>query len=219
MDYNDWYHLGITDSSRHPRAWKLDTPLAQFYEIPGFLTKDYCEFVIKNIDKMLVPSEVTFGDNNYRTSRTCHLFDVNAQLVEDLDIYFSDVLGVDPEYSEPIQGQRYDPGQYFKEHNDWFDPEGDEYLENCSIGGQRTWTVMVYLNAVEEGGQTDFPLIGRCFTPVQGTALAWNNLYIDGTPNIDVMHEALPVLKGSKYIITKWYREKPGRCTPIEIVS
>jgi prolyl 4-hydroxylase len=78
---------------------------------------------------------------------------------------------------------------------------------------------MVYLNTVEEGGETDFPLIGRGFTPVQGTALAWNNLYEDGTPNIDVLHEALPLLKGRKYIITKWFRENPGRWLQSETIN
>lgn len=212
VDYKDWCNVALTDPFRQPRAWKLDTPLAQLYEIPDFLTEDQCCFVMDSIDQLLVPSEVTFGDNSYRTSRTCHFPDVNPKLTKILDDYFSYVLGVSPNYAEPIQGQRYDPGQYFKSHNDWFDPDGPEYLENCCIGGQRTWTIMVYLNAVEKGGQTDFPLLGKRFTPVQGTAIAWNNLYMDGTPNPDVLHEALPVVQGNKYIITKWYREKPGRC-------
>lgn len=211
MNYKDWFNAALTNPSNTPRAWKTDTQQAQLYEIPGFLTKDYCKFVMDNIDTMLVPSEVTFGDRNYRTSRTCYLSDVNPILTKELDEYISNLLGVSAEYSEPIQGQRYDPGQYFKAHHDWFDPDGEEYGENCDVGGQRTWTAMVYLNTVEEGGETDFPLIGRSFTPIQGTALAWNNLYADGSPNIDVLHEALPVLKGRKYIITKWYREKPGR--------
>lgn len=212
MDYRDWFNVLLTDPRQQPRAWKLDTPFAQIYEIPDFLTEDLCNLVIDNIDRLLVPSEVTYGDSSYRTSRTCHFPDVNPELTDILDNYFSSVLGVSPDYAEPIQGQRYDPGQYFKEHHDWFDPDSEEYFENCAVGGQRTWTIMVYLNNVEKGGQTDFPLLDRKFTPVQGTALAWNNLYPDGTPNPDVLHEALPVIKGNKYIITKWFRAEVGRC-------
>lgn len=213
MDWNDWFNVSITRKQSKFFANKIDTDLAQIYEVPNLFTEKECQFVINTIDHFLIPSEVTYGNSNYRTSRTCHLPDVNPELVSILDQYLSLVLGVYQEYSEPIQGQRYDPGQYFKEHNDWFDPDTEEYIEHCEIGGQRTWTVMVYLNDVQEGGETYFPLLGHTFKPERGKALMWNNLYADGTPNEDVLHEALPVIKGRKYIITKWYREKPGLCS------
>ena len=69
----------------------------------------------------------------------------------------------------------------------------EEYATHTASGGQRTWTVMVYLNAVERGGETLFRRLGRSFTPVPGMALAWNNLHADGTPNHFTLHEALPV--------------------------
>ena len=43
-----------------------------------------------------------------------------------------------------------------KEHTDWFAPGTEEFDRHTSPGGQRTWTVMVYLNAVEAGGETRF---------------------------------------------------------------
>lgn len=70
---------------------------------------------------------------------------------------------------------------------------------------------MIYLNAVEAGGETRFRLLDRSFTPVPGLALAWNNLMADGTSNLYVLHEALPVQQGRKYVITKWFRAEPGR--------
>ena len=70
---------------------------------------------------------------------------------------------------------------------------------------------MVYLNAVERGGETLFRRLGRSFTPVSGMALAWNNLQADGSPNPFTLHEAMPVEEGSKWVITKWFREKAGR--------
>ena len=42
--------------------------------------------------------------------------------------------------------------------------------------------------------------------PKEGTLIAWNNLYIDGTINQNTLHEALPPKSGKKYIITKWWR-------------
>ena len=43
-------------------------------------------------------------------------------------------------------------GEYFREHTDWFTPVTEEYRHHTAPGGQRTWTVMIYLNFVEEGG-------------------------------------------------------------------
>ena len=140
------------------------------------------------INGSLQPSTVTRGASDYRTSRTCHLRQNHPELAERLDERFAALLGVDSGLSEPIQGQRYDPGEYFKEHTDWFAPGTKEFTEHTACGGQRTWTVMIYLNAVERGGETCFKRLGRCFTPVPGFGLAWNNLQADGTPNPFTLH-------------------------------
>jgi prolyl 4-hydroxylase len=77
------------------------------------------------------------------------------------------------------------------------------------MGGQRTWTAMAYLNEPEEGGETFFPKLGIKVSPKIGNLLVWNNMDSLGKPNHDTLHAGLPVVAGSKYIITKWYREKP----------
>ena len=92
-----------------------------------------------------------------------------------------------------------------------YSPGTEEYATHTDSGGQRTWTVMVYLNAVECGGATLFRRLGRSFTPVPGMALAWNNLQADGTPNPFTLHEALTVEAGHKWVITKWFRADFGR--------
>ena len=206
-----WFEAPLTRPDHQPRAWRLDTPLAQVYELPGLLHRDECDEVMEAINGSLQPSTVTRGASDYRTSRTCHLRQNHPELAERLDERFAALLGVDSGLSEPIQGQRYDPGEYFKEHTDWFAPGTKEFNEHTACGGQRTWTVMVYLNAVERGGETCFKRLGRCFTPAPGLALAWNNLQADGTPNPFTLHEAMPVEVGSKWVITKWFRQRAGR--------
>ena len=206
-----WFQAPLTRSEHQPRAWKLDTPLAQVYEIPGLLTALECKQVIDAINSSLQPSTVTRGSSDYRTSRTCHLRQNHRDLALMLDQRFADLLGVDPRLSEPIQGQRYDPGEYFKEHTDWFAPGTKEFTDHTSVGGQRTWTVMIYLNHVVEGGETLFKRLDRSFTPLPGLGLAWNNLQADGTPNPFTLHEAVPVMTGSKWVITKWFRSDYGR--------
>ena len=65
---------------------------------------------------------------------------------------------------------------------------------------------MAYLNAVEEGGETAFPRLGVSIAPRPGMLLIWNNADEDGVPNPHVLHAGTPVTRGTKYIITKWYR-------------
>jgi prolyl 4-hydroxylase len=206
-----WFNAPITDSQHRPRAVRVETPHAQLYELPSLLSSLECQELIEAINSALLPSTVTRGSNDYRTSRTCHLRHNHPVLSRRLDQRFADLLGVDPRFSEPIQGQRYDPGEYFKQHTDWFSPGTKEFDHNTRNGGQRTWTVMVYLNAVESGGETWFQHLDQRFTPRSGLGLAWNNLQEDGTPNRNTLHEAIPVAVGSKWVITKWFRERTGR--------
>ena len=120
---------------------------------------------------------------------------------------FRSFLGIDPAYGEPIQGQRYAVGQEFKAHTDYF--EADAYDRYCADSGQRTWTAMIYLNVPEAGGATRFRQIDKIVQPETGKLLCWNNLLPDGRPNGATLHQGMKVRRGTKYIVTKWYRQRP----------
>ena len=90
--------------------------------------------MIDAINGSLQPSTVTRGSSDYRTSRTCHLRQNHLQMAANLDQRFAALFGVDPRLSEPIQGQRYDPGEYFKEHTDCFTPGTEEYATHTDSG-------------------------------------------------------------------------------------
>ena len=68
---------------------------------------------------------------------------------------------------------------------------------------------MVYLNDVGAGGGTRFKNISRTIAPEQGKLLCWNNRHADGSCNPNTLHHGMKVRRGTKYIITKWYRERP----------
>ena len=68
---------------------------------------------------------------------------------------------------------------------------------------------MVYLNQPEAGGATRFKEIGKTVQPEAGKLLAWNNRTRDGGVNPATIHHGMKVRAGTKYVVTKWFRELP----------
>lgn len=178
------------------------------YVAPGFLSERDCDSLVALIDRDRRPSTLLSDhpDDNFRTSDSCDM-DRWSDLVRPIDESIADLLGVAYHYGETIQGQRYAVGQQFRAHHDYFFDTESYWARMQTEGGQRTWTAMVFLNDVEEGGATWFPQAGVRIAPKKGLLLAWNNMNRDGTPNTLTLHEGMPVLAGTKYIITKWFRE------------
>ncbi len=176
--------------------------------VKNFLDPGRCADLCALIDARRRPSEISddIGEAAFRTSETCDL-DAAVPLVAEVDAQLCELLGIDPARSEPIQGQRYAPGQEFKPHTDTFNPGGADFYQHCANQGQRTWTAMLYLNQPDDGGATRFKTIGKTVQPDVGKLLAWNNLLPDGTPNHATLHQGMKVRRGTKYIITKWFRE------------
>ena len=187
-------------------AVRLPTNKLDIYYIDNFLDKDECRYLIKKIRSKLRPSELSSPDADkfFRTSKTCDLAALNDNVIQNIDEKICSLLQIEEALSEPIQGQYYEVGQEFKPHTDFF--EDHELQNNGGAFGQRSYTVMIYLNSTEEGGETTFPLINKEFSPSQGKAIIWCNLNTDLSPNKFSMHHAKQVRKGYKAIITKWFR-------------
>jgi prolyl 4-hydroxylase len=192
----------------HPGLQRVPTDKLQLYTIDDCLGPDECDALIEVINKHLRPSTVTTEstDKYFRTSRTCDLNALQDPLVAMIDEKIARTLGIRRKYAEPNQAQRYDVGQQFKAHTDYFEPGTDEFAEFGGERGNRTWTFMVYLNEGMKGGGTRFLAIDKTFEPRKGQAVVWNNLYPDGTPNYNTLHSGLPVLEGHKIITTMWFR-------------
>ena len=195
--------------SRDPSAYRVPVDTAEIYAIANFLDSRECAQVIDLIEAVVRPSELLYdgATQDYRTSYSGDV-DKTAPIVRAIERRLSDLLGIDLSWGETIQGQRYHPGQQFKEHCDWFDTVQKYWQDEMARGGQRSWTAMVYLNDVEDGGITEFTRIGVTIPPQAGALLVWNNNLPDGTVNWDTMHAALPVVHGVKYVITKWFRAR-----------
>lgn len=76
-------------------------------------------------------------------------------------------------------------------YHTWHDEKG-------SVGtNRRICATMMYLNDVEEGGETEFLYLSRRYKPVQGRVLIW-------PAGFTHVHRGNPPLKGEKYIATSW---------------
>lgn len=198
-----------TRLAENKSIYKLPTDKAEIVALGDFMSPDECRRMIEMIDAIAKPSKVfdlSYGAD-YRTSYSGDV-DPRDPFVKKISRRIDDLLGIEPSWGETIQGQRYLPGQQFQAHCDWFFTDADYWPIETERGGQRSYTAMVFLNNVEEGGTTDFGHIGMSIEPRQGALLAWNNADPEGVPNRWTLHAGMPVKAGVKYIITKWYRTR-----------
>lgn len=113
--------------------------------------------------------------------------------------------GINKIFHENLQLLHYTEGQYYKQHHDFIPHQVER---QC---GPRILTFFLYLNDVEEGGATAFPLLrrfkgGMKIFPKKGRALLWPSV-LSHDPNMkDVRtdHEAQKVIKGEKYGANAW---------------
>jgi len=178
--------------------------------INNFISVEDSQYIINLINQNHTRSSVVEGVSDrtaisdYRTSSTSNL-DMNDPVISKINNKIAALLNLDVNKGEAIQGQMYEVGQYFKPHHDYFTGAG--YDMHCKASGNRTHTLMVYLNQEFEGGGTNFPKLNQIVLPETGKALWWENM-INGELQESSLHEGMPVTAGKKYIITSWWREK-----------
>lgn len=195
--------------ARQPGIQRFPTDDAEVFVLQNFLSPLTCERVLAIMEDSWRPSTIAddIGVENYRTSQTCTI-DSTHPVIAEMEDRIAGLTGLNPMHGEPLQGQKYEVGEEFKEHTDYFEPDGPDYERFCAQTGQRTWTVMIYLNEPEAGGVTFFRNLGMGARPIAGTLLAWNNMTRTGSPNGATLHHGMPVEKGQKFILTKWFRER-----------
>ena len=111
------------------------------------------------------------------------------------------------EHGEGLQVLRYQRGNEYQPHYDYFDPSQPGTPHLLRRVGQRVATFVIYLNTPEQGGATTFPDVGLDIAPRQGHAVFFS--YPRPHPSTRSLHGGAPVRAGEKWIATKWLRERP----------
>ena len=113
--------------------------------------------------------------------------------------------GIDLPHAEQLTVLRYLPGQQYRPHRDYL-PPGTLQMDRPHAGN-RIRTVCVYLNAVQAGGATEFPVPGLRIDPLPGRAVIFDNLTAEGSADADSLHAGTPVEAGEKWLATLWIRQ------------
>lgn len=99
----------------------------------------------------------------------------------------------------------YAPGQEYRPHRDDLAPQA--LAAHRPQAGQRLRTICAYLNPVERGGETEFPMLDVRIQPVPGRAIVFDNLDGSGRPEPRSLHAGRPVEAGAKWLATLWLRQ------------
>ncbi|GAB4517806.1 MAG: hypothetical protein Kow00133_02440 [Amphiplicatus sp.] len=178
------------------------------------LTPLECDYVICAAMPLLTPSAVVdpkagaARQESFRTSEGC------AIGVADLDLALFAIweklcgsIGAPVPNSELMGVLRYRPGQEYRPHHDYLPADDNDYSE-VRRAGQRTHTLLVYLNDSFAGGETVFPRLGISFRGRAGDALYFQNTDEYGVPIEDSQHAGAVVSTGEKWMLTLWLRQR-----------
>jgi prolyl 4-hydroxylase len=111
-------------------------------------------------------------------------------------------------HAEPLVILRYQPGEQFKWHCDFISSTHQQAQEELKMFGQRVYTSISYLNDDFTGGETEFKFWQRQIKPQQGMVLSFSNINEQGQVDKNSTHRGCPVLAGTKFVATSWYRSQ-----------
>ena len=160
---------------------------------------------------MVVDGELQIND--YRTSLTSYLLDDGLQYtytpaIENVIKRICYLCGCKRNQIEGLMMVKYEASQeaYFWNHIDYFTPDEIDKVDDGA--GNRVQTVFVYLNTIDQGGETEFTKIGLKSKPVKGNAVFWWNIDKEGNMIPETEHRGNPVSTQDKLGLNIWIRQK-----------
>lgn len=208
FDRDVWF--GSAPATQHHAAPRVFT-------IENFLPKPVCAWLIKQSKKNLQRAPVqdagnggVFSVDSARSNSVAGSNALQPDLVMQLtNLRIAAAIGMPLANQEPTNVLHYARGQEYKAHYDFFRQDEEAgFAHELRTIGQRAATVLVYLNEGYEGGETDFPKLNWRFKGKTGDALIFWNLSAEGVREKNSLHSGMPILKGEKWLLSKWVRQR-----------
>ncbi len=183
--------------------------------LAGVLTPEECSELIELARPRLEPSTVADAHTGkdvvaaHRTSLGMFFLPQENALVSRLDRRLSELAQLPIENGEGLQILHYPVGAQFPPHFDFLHPSNAANVASIARSGQRVSTLIAYLNDVEAGGETTFPNAGWTVFPRRGSAVYFEYSNSRGQVDPRSLHAGCPVLRGEKWVATKWMRGRP----------
>jgi prolyl 4-hydroxylase len=198
------------DPSRLPAKVQL-SEAPPIWSAADFLDPEECDYLIGEGERQLQPSVVidrASGRTVAHPDRKCEsmLFGIAAEdlVISAIRRRLAALAGVHVTQTEPLQIIRYRAGDEFRPH-----------LDSVAAGqNQRIMTALVYLSDGYEGGETRFVRTGLTFRGRRGEVLLFRNSGDGDLSDPMAEHAGLPVLSGTKIVLSCWIRARPYAFPP-----
>jgi prolyl 4-hydroxylase len=199
------------DALLQPPPLQRLSNIARIGAASGFAPPGFSEWLIDRSSAQLQPAPV--NDAGGYGVRTASVFAFGPEqrdvVLAILQERASRIFGVPVAFHEPPNVISYEVGQEFRPHADFIEPSIPQFQEELRVLGQRTATIVTYLNNDFDGAETYFPDAGVKFRGAIGEAIVFANVLANGSPDYKTQHAGLPVLRGRKWILSQWLRAKP----------
>jgi len=180
----------------------------------NFLTPEECDEIISLGEKEVSRSLVVGGvgksvESTARTSSGLFFVDTfmkQSPLLRDVERRIAEWTHLPVENGEAFYLLRYEKGQEYKPHTDFFSKTADG-KNHYSNEGNRYATVLTYLHTPDAGGATIFPNANLRVPAKQGNAVLFWDLDPLNQGDYASLHGGEPVETGTKWAMTKWIRE------------
>jgi prolyl 4-hydroxylase len=179
----------------------------------GLLSNTECDELVTLSRSRMSASQVVDNDTGGETAhqgRTSSGFGFSraaTPLIDRIERRIAALLKWPLDQGEGLQILRYRVGQEYRPHYDYMDPALPGAPAFLARGGQRVASLVMYLNTPLEGGATNFPDVGLEVAANKGNAVFFS--YDRPHPGTKSLHGGMPVLKGEKWVATKWLRIAP----------
>jgi prolyl 4-hydroxylase len=179
------------------------------YEIENILTSQECDTLIKYSKYKFFEKSTTYdNDNNKnitstnRISKTAWFKNDENEIETKCSELALELTNREYENLEYLQIVHYPVGGYFIPHYD------SMKTNTFNLINSREYTLLLYLNDVEEGGETIFPHLNVAIKPKKGNGVLFRTLDKNDNIIFESLHGSKPILKGEKWICNKWIHNK-----------